>query len=390
MNKREIILVSIGCLVIGFILFNALRSARGLAAINPELYNDNPKLKAFAEQFKATDMLAITNPYYATSSYFDGLDKIKDSRVIDIMLKGLDEKKLTINTKFFKAIFTQNRSSSNTEGISMLIDLASNFRITVINALIQPTHLQMMTKKQKEELYSKLVNILKTDVSFVPRRNAATALGSFGRYLGDKRAFSPLLEAFKNDKNIYVRGSAACGLGALGDKKRVFPILIKALKTEKKLQNDIILALGELGDKRATLPLISLLKTASKSMTRIRIIMSLGRLKDSRAIPVLSNELKNGYTKYIRNQAAMALGMLHTSAAITALSSSLKDDLDKDVRSEVALALSYTNNKLAVKPLINALNDSEKSVRQSAKHALRMLEVHGIKIPDDIKAKIKK
>jgi arylsulfatase A-like enzyme len=122
-------------------------------------------------------------------------------------------------------------------------------------------------------------------------------------------------------KNIYhedisLRHPSAVALGRLKDKRAV-PVLLEALQSpDLKFRKDVIRVLGPLKDSRAIEPLLQLWP---ELRTRALVILSLGLIGDKRIVPFLINVLDTETHAHIRGHIVIALGWLKDKRAIKPL-----------------------------------------------------------------------
>ena len=139
--------------------------------------------------------------------------------------------------------------------------------------------------------------------------------------VGDKRAFSVLKEAIRDD---YLNEVAAAAFGKLGDKRAV-PILIEAQKNKTINMNWIGYGLVLLEEERGWEILVKQLKDTRWGHRR-HTIEFMESLKDKRAVPHLISVLKNDTHANVRASAARALGTIGDASALSALTDALADD----------------------------------------------------------------
>lgn len=231
---------------------------------------------------------------------------------------------------------------------------------------------------------------------------AAEALGN----LRDPIVLEPLLDALR-DKPL--REAALKGLGALGDKRALGPI-VKLLKdpsrsiretalqniieisrknpgdkevittirehTDTEILNNLLQALGReriqirsaaakllgwIGDERAIEPLIGLLPEIELQNEVMDALLTLGRGGAIRSLlPFL-----NSHDEIIRRCTAELLGEIGDSSAVQPLIKSLSDE-DGHVRGRSALALGKLKDISAIAPLMGLLTDEYEDVQESA------------------------
>lgn len=241
------------------------------------------------------------------------------------------------------------------------------------------------------------------------RETAAWYLGKFR----ERRAVKALIQALKEDDDIYVRRTAAQALGWIGDKRAVGP-LIQTLKEDedsdvRRLSAE---ALEQIKDGRAVEPLVQSLKEDRNMYVRLSAAKALDvlgwvpennvekayylvakhewddvvRMGGVAAVPLfnaildeepaLHSEARGAFRalgdegvkrliralndgdKDVRCKAALVIGRTHMRSGVEALIGALRDE-DWEVRVNAAWALGVLKDKRAVEPLIRARNDAE-------------------------------
>ena len=213
------------------------------------------------------------------------------------------------------------------------------------------------------------------------REAAVKALGN----IGDKRAVGPLIEALQ-DSDWHVCEAAAKALDKINpdtwpkteEVKKLVPEFIETLmnpRTSVQATRRAAKGLGLLGDKRAVEPLIQALDYKNAGI-RYEAVIALGKIGDKRAIKPLKKTLIGGWfnrkdsDEDVRKAAAEALGRIGGEKAVEPLINALEEDSDKDVRQASIKALGETGDKHAVEPLIEVLHDSSSDARSLAAQAL--------------------
>ena len=192
------------------------------------------------------------------------------------------------------------------------------------------------------------------------REAAARGLGETQRV----SAFEPLVKQLAHESSD-LRGACIHGLGTLGDRRAIGPLL--TLASEDPQFNlracDALVKLGE----RAVPQLINVAEEAEPGQMLIAV-MALGRLRDSRALEVLATRTTHPLHT-LRSHAVEALGVLGESKGIRYLVRSLQDP-HVSVRIQAAIALRKLADKRACDALMHALHDPDDDVREQAAAAL--------------------
>ena len=170
----------------------------------------------------------------------------------------------------------------------------------------------------KEYSISALIDILNDD-SNDAQALAAAALAE----LSDERGVSAVLDALKNNINVWLGSAAQIRLGEKGDMRAV-PYLIAILngRYSNTVRYHAAMVLGELGDKRAisallgalsndggTVHVLNKLHMLTSGVAQVRAAEALAKLGDKRGIPHLMNALNDGNDN-VRGHAAVALAEL--------------------------------------------------------------------------------
>ena len=192
------------------------------------------------------------------------------------------------------------------------------------------------------------------------------------------RNLSGLKEALSS-KNADVAREAAWGLGCLGDKKAVEPLMAATRQKDAEVRKASAEALGLLSDKRAVKALLALTEDKDADV-RGASVWALGALSDPGAIPALVKALADdefytdsyGEKEIIGWQAASSLASLGQQV-LTPLSSALKHKNNR-VRANGARALGYLENEAAIDPLLGLLKDKDREVKRAALNALAAIK----------------
>ncbi|MCA8988445.1 MAG: HEAT repeat domain-containing protein, partial [Planctomycetaceae bacterium] len=192
------------------------------------------------------------------------------------------------------------------------------------------------------------------------REAAARAAGSTRQQC----VFEHLAKRMSHD-SVDMRAAVIHGLGLLGDKRAVEPLL--ALGSEDpQLSLRVAEAISSLGE--SALPdLISAAEANDPAMVLIAI-MALARLQDPRALEVLALRTSH-QSATIRAHAIEAMGKINDSKALRYLVGGLKDS-QSAVRINAAVALKRLADPRTSDKLLEALNDPDVNVREQVIEAL--------------------
>jgi HEAT repeat protein/energy-coupling factor transporter ATP-binding protein EcfA2 len=189
----------------------------------------------------------------------------------------------------------------------------------------------------------------------------AEALGQ----IGSEKAVDALILAL-NDKDSYVRSTAALALGRINSEKAV-DALISALNDEWDVCLSAANALRQIGAEKAVNALISTMHYNGMPICQIAA-EALGRVGSEEAVEALISALKVE-DWYVRSSAALALGQINSSRVIDNLVAALNDE-SSGVRDRAAHALGRIGSNDVVNALNFALSDKGSNVRSSAARAL--------------------
>ncbi|MFL5662499.1 MAG: HEAT repeat domain-containing protein [Ktedonobacteraceae bacterium] len=207
------------------------------------------------------------------------------------------------------------------------------------------------------EALPQLVTALSDRTQDVFIRAAAWTLGR----LEEPSVLELLIERLKDiNESSEVRSNAASGLGGLGNKRAVAPLMeVWSQETDEHLRWSIAMALGELGDERAIAPLI---EAVAQDGAGVRAVEALEQFGAS-AFHALLDALQNtDYRRYARRELLIALGHFKQEEVFTTLLTVLKDENEESVvRSGAVRGLIFQGDYRANKPLL-AILESHKDI----------------------------
>jgi bilin biosynthesis protein len=203
------------------------------------------------------------------------------------------------------------------------------------------------------------------------RRAAAKTL----TIIADPAAVPVLIQAFLNDEDTVVHGSAAGALARTGEV--AVPALLEILASPEHpetTKGHAAWALAFIGSE-ASEHLYKALNSDSVDV-RCAVIGALGHVAqeraDEQACEILVSALKDPEA-VVRTEAAAALAQISYPPSFPPLILALKD-VDLDVRKSAVTTLGKIGDQTAVEPLKTALSDEQEVVRVLAKLALVQLE----------------
>ena len=167
-------------------------------------------------------------------------------------------------------------------------------------------------------------------------------------------AVEPLTYALQ-DKDHFVKESAAEALGRLKDSRAVRPLM--ASLNDRTMTSASVRALGMIGAPSVK-PLTDGMGTSNMQL-RAYFAMALGETRDKLAVPPLMKALEDGDSR-VRSNAAEGLGKLNDPQAVPKLIRALEDS-NGSVRGSAAGALGKLQDKRAVEPLLTLLKNDRES-----------------------------
>lgn len=216
-----------------------------------------------------------------------------------------------------------------------------------------------------------LINVTSGDHSVFAKDNTPSwATGSLGK-LGTIKAIDFLIRKL-NVADEDFRSNAARALGDTGNKRAVSP-LIEAFRNGRLSLEFRGGALGKIGGDEAVQFLLNALQDKDKG-NREGAAHALGWSKDQRAVEPLIHLLVNDKERYVRARSAAALANIGDKHAVEPLIKALGDE-DDYVRKTVATALGNLGDERAIEPLTGLLSDSVDDVRKATMVALKKLNV---------------
>ncbi|NEO47750.1 MAG: NACHT domain-containing protein [Moorea sp. SIO4A3] len=220
---------------------------------------------------------------------------------------------------------------------------------------------QLLGITQSEKAIPELIKSLDNKNLYV-RISAAEALGE----IGTEATIDPLIK-FLDDPDPSVRISAASALGKIGTEARIDPVIKCLHDPDYSVRRMAAEAMGEIGTEVAIDRLIKSLDDPDYSVRRMAA-EALGEIGTEATIDPLIKLLDDDHSD-VRGRGADALGKIGTEATIDPLIK-LLDDPESSVRERAADALGEIRTKKAIEPLIKSLNDPESFVRGRVVSAL--------------------
>jgi HEAT repeat protein len=228
----------------------------------------------------------------------DALGMVGDRRAVPLLVDALEHSDFDVQKSAMHALVSFGQVA-----VEPLIDIALN-NVSRVRTLAVPA----LGAIGDLCAAPALISIIE-DHGNHPLLRAAAA-----KALGQVRAdetYNLLLQVFESgNEDENVRRCAAVGLGHLGDRHALEPLLAALEDADWPLRHSLAEAFGYLGDQRAIEPLIKLLRDRRDEAV-LQAVQALGKLGDARVVPELTwlqshcedRFLKDG----IRNYAAESL-----------------------------------------------------------------------------------
>lgn len=170
---------------------------------------------------------------------------------------------------------------------------------------------------ERDDNIKRLIDTLGDEDELV-REQASESLELIG-----EPAVEPLIEGL-NNPNKNIRRCSARILGELGDDRAIEPLIENLRDDNKWVRRDTSGALSKMGDP-ATEPLIGLLDD-SDWRVRGAAAWGLGRIGNRKAVEPLIKILLEDENGFVRSGAANALGSIKDEKAVEALKKAMNDE----------------------------------------------------------------
>jgi HEAT repeat protein len=261
------------------------------------------------------------------------------------------------------------KAISNPEGVlKMVIDIEIKKLIKLLEDYDQQEKAKKSLIKIGEPAIGLLIQALskKSDICL----EAIDVLEGIGKPIVD-----PLIVSLKHESAI-VRSSVGWAIyklaGKLNFNGAVRPLIDLLNDRNANVQQNAVMALGEIGDRSAVEPIILFLRDNKNSDKLITAIEALANIKDARAVEPIAQILLSHKEQDIKFEAALALGEIGEKSAVEALFHAL-DDKAPEVRWRAALSLGEIGDHRAINPLRRVLKDKDQEVRDYAAEAIGKL-----------------
>ena len=171
--------------------------------------------------------------WYVRANVVETLGKMKDNRVLDLLISTLNDENLKVKLAAAKAL-------GEIGDIRALEPLMAAF--TIDNYDFQLFISRGLEKIGKPAVMP-LISALK-DKNSSTRRLASKSLGR----IGDEQAIDPLVTVLMSDNHPGARSNAATALGELGNVKALEPLLLALKNDNSEISSSAAYALGLIGD----------------------------------------------------------------------------------------------------------------------------------------------
>ncbi|MHC4664206.1 MAG: HEAT repeat domain-containing protein [Planctomycetota bacterium] len=283
------------------------------------------------------------------------LADLGDGRAVPVLIKRLTDEKDSRVYRFVCYSLGTLKAADAVTALSKALDSGVTAAATALGQIADASAFPAL----KRGLYS--------DTELVSLE-AAKALASFE----DQAARDILLEAAK-DKNWNASKSSAVVLGEKKDSAAVTPLCESLSKSDSiEVRIAAVQALGKIGDAKAEGSIITALTSDSSQKVRAMAAWSLGELGKTGYVSNLTAALGDD-SAMVREAARVALAENFAAAAVPALSEILKSD-SATLRVEVVNTLARIATPESKAALETAASDSDESVRDAAKTALKSFE----------------
>jgi len=265
---------------------------------------------------------------YVHALYRLGLhDDIDTDDLLDLIkyYTDVERKPMQVSTIILLLSKLGRKEESVVEAVYSIIDLHSKARAEseVVKAMC-------ILGAASEYVADKLLGVMKDDIIWQTRKNAAEGFGKSG--LKDRKIIDGLIDRIENDKVVTVSGEAASALGNLGVKdKKVLQVLLSCMIESKYygVKGKFLEAVGKLveNDTDALKDILDIVFSMKKKDGFEALDMLLGNytlflknisdkdmrkiiIEDDRPVRFLTNILSGSSKYHERNQAAAMLGQL--------------------------------------------------------------------------------
>lgn len=301
--------------------------------------------------------------------------KLGDYRVIDHLLKGVEDPEWIVRTQAATELKTKVQDIIARKSARMARILIHMFSLD--NEEIVDLAIEGFQEIGLESLH--LLHDALNNSSATVRANAARALGKLR-----SPQSTPYLQELLDDEDWRVRACAAEALGQIADKASVEALVLKIQDNVEKVQEQAASAIVRFG-RQATIPLLNALSREKDKFSQRALLKCLGRIGDPKSVPALIGHLRSSY--FIVRQAAVAAliryGAFVTQLLIPTLSFNradiepLKKDACDNERPELQMraikALGGLEDHRAVKLLKQLVEEGLPDIQEAATQALSQI-----------------
>ncbi|MBI1976160.1 MAG: HEAT repeat domain-containing protein [Candidatus Omnitrophica bacterium] len=351
---------------------------------------DITDLVTISKEFGA-DVIAQLQETYQNSDtslrlqVVNALGKIVNERSAEVLVEALGDQDTQIVQRVGDIFVNQFKG----KGIGALIKgLKHENKEIRSESALRLGHLRV------KEAVDALIDLASQDQESVVRRSAVWALGA----IEDARAI-PTLVAALGEEDVSLRIDAINALKNF--KEAAVPGLLKGIEHEKKeIRSGAAYVLGEMKAAVAVELLMQLVQQDKEISVRREAVRALGAIGDARALPALVAalgdsdssvrsdarnavknfkeaaipELINGLKSsnvQVRLASISLLTDLKAAAAVESLAQLVQQDKEVSVRRAVVSALAAIGGVEVLPALVNALGDTDFSVRNDARSAVK-------------------
>ena len=300
------------------------------------------------------------------------LGKLGDYRVIDYLLKAVDDPEWIVRTQAITELMgkvQEVRDCRDSRQLHVLIHMLSLENEEIVGLAVEGL------REFGSESLAPLREALNNSSATI-RANAARALGK----LASPQSVPCLLTSLQ-DSEWRVRSSAAEALGAIGDPTCIEPLIQEIHDNVAKVQEQASAALIRFG-KQATLPLLHALARERNKFVLRALLQTLGSIADPKSIPGLIEHLSSSY--FIVRQAAVTSlcrfgpavidpllpALSFNSSDIRLLLQSADDRLHPELQIRAIMAIGGLEDHRAVLSLKRLVDEGLPEVQEAAVQAL--------------------
>lgn len=201
------------------------------------------------------------------------------------------------------------------------------------------------------------------------RANSAEELGQ----LRKPCSYDALIVALEDPSDL-VKTSAARAIGLIGNKQGAYPLANLLRKNSNpKIRRACVVAIGRLKNPAGAKVLRTELRKKNSPLL-VPTIRALGNVRDKKSASDIKNILQQSKSIQARSASAVAIGQINSAGAQEILLNALTDPAEL-VRYQALCALARIGKINALGKIKPLLKDSDYSVRQAAKNAIKKIQM---------------